>query len=171
MLTQIEARLMGALNAINPMLYEQAMMMDRKKEWGMPSDERKLLQHTQIMFVWWMLLQWKAVEHNTFYRTFDDDGCPVWKYPKDFKEAELWGQCTWETQPCCDCSPKVQKTGNGWVGWWLCHHIHILPVLQQLNVLPDSVPDGIDYMIIEQAISPCLDNFFQVNKTRNNATP
>ena len=115
-------------------------------KWGIKDQDKKmqLLEDFGILYLYLAMLEWKAIEQNTFFLELDDEGCPIYQYPSTIADEEV-----------VNCIIKH----------FSCQCTGIRGILRKFGVYPlGEKPDGIDYMHIEAGNPPCDNRLFQIDK-------
>lgn len=161
----MEAQYKDFLDHILQVTTKAVLNSSRLRSWAIDDkDHLKKVELIAIVRMYAILMQWKAWEQNTFYRQYDQDGCPVWTYPSQLAETDLMFPCT-HTESNCGCC-KETVSGGGLIKLLHCCHINIVPALEAMNLLPlGKGPDGIDFMYIETT-PPCDDRLLVPGRPR-----
>ena len=143
-------RIANTYKVLSPLSSKMACNWFELGKWGMTNNQNNMnmLKDLSVLYLVLAMLEWKAIEQNTYYLEFDDDNCPKWKYPGEMID---------------------EKTLKCLIDHFLCNKIDIRNALKQFGILPVGVkPDGINYMHIEQGDPPCDNRLFQIDKPYGN---
>jgi hypothetical protein len=119
-------------------------------KWGISGNKKNMLvlEDMGVLYLFLAMLEWKAMEQNTYHLEYDENNCPKWTYPSMLVDEKF-----------VDCIVKH----------FHCQGIDIRSILRKFGVLPlGQKPDGIDYMHIESGNPPCDNRLFQVDKPYGN---
>jgi hypothetical protein len=144
--TDFDRRVANAYDIIDRVTSSYACQWFELGKWGIQNRDKQMhiLQDLGALFLYMAMLEWKALEYNTYYAEFDNNGCAVWKYPGDFVDQE--------TLKCI-------------TNHFVCNGIDVRTMLKRFGIgEPGVKPDGIDYMHIEQGNPPCDNRLFQIDK-------
>ena len=170
MLTSFETRYKTLQAHLAPIVKKVGLGFMEAREYGI-KECLQPLEWLKIMNMGILLREWQAMKQNTFHLQYDDNGCPIYIYPSDLPESDIYGLCKDKDMPkCCDCTQHTKTLGGGYIGLFSCADFDIEYGLRAYGIYPKgNRPDGISYMIINDNTStPCNPpNPFQVNKTRN----
>jgi hypothetical protein len=145
-ITDFDRRVGNVYEIANKVTQNWACSYYELGKWGITSNGKQMLmlQDMGVLYMFLAMLEWKAMEQNTYNLTYDENNCPEWKYPGNFVDEKF-----------VDCLVKH----------FHCQGIDIRTILRKFGVLPlEGKPDGIDYMHIESGNPPCDNKLFQINK-------
>ncbi len=146
----MESKLLGYLQLRNPFVYQSIVKWISHTDWGRAKKANLLqdkLRELSILEKYFILLEWKTWEQNTFNLQVDEDnGCTLYWYPSTIVDKDF-----------ILCLIKKVE----------CLHMEIEGLLKKWGITPvGERPDGIDWMYVEVADPPCNPNLFRVGKTR-----